>query len=144
MKFNIKQHLSALLLVPAIALTVSGLVAPAAFAADPTCGDIKSGIKDSAACAKGSNTPTSLFGDGTDGGIFQTVANVLLFIVGAVSVIMLIVGGIRYTISQGDSGAVTSAKNTILYAIIGIVVSLLAFAVVNFVITSFATDATAQ
>jgi multisubunit Na+/H+ antiporter MnhB subunit len=62
---------------------------------------------------------------------------VLLFIIGAVSVIMLIIGGIRYTISQGDQSQVTSAKNTILYAIIGLIVAILAYALVNFVVTSF-------
>ncbi|MNI84677.1 hypothetical protein D3C73_1416030 [compost metagenome] len=49
---------------------------------------------------------------------------------------MLIIGGIRYTISGGDSSAVTSAKNTIMYAIVGIIVAVLAFAIVNFVLTS--------
>ena len=73
----------------------------------------------------------------TDEPIFKTITNVLLFLIGAISVIMLIIGGIRYTISNGDSGAVTSAKNTILYAIIGLVVAILAYALVNFVITSF-------
>jgi hypothetical protein len=53
---------------------------------------------------------------------------------------MLIIGGIRYVVSGGDSSAVTSAKNTILYAVVGIVVALLAYALVNFVIGSF--DAT--
>ena len=51
---------------------------------------------------------------------------------------MLIIGGIRYVVSGGDSGAVTSAKNTILYAIVGIVVAILAYALVNFVVGSFA------
>jgi hypothetical protein len=60
-----------------------------------------------------------------------------LFIIGAISVIMLIIGGIRYVVSGGDSSAVTSAKNTILYAIVGIIVALLAYALVNFVLTSF-------
>jgi multisubunit Na+/H+ antiporter MnhB subunit len=69
--------------------------------------------------------------------VFQTITNVLLFIIGAVSVIMLIIGGVRYTISQGDSSAVTSAKNTILYAVIGLIVAILAYAVVNFVIVQF-------
>jgi multisubunit Na+/H+ antiporter MnhB subunit len=50
---------------------------------------------------------------------------------------MLIIGGIRYTISQGDQSQVTSAKNTILYAIIGLIVAILAYALVNFVVTSF-------
>jgi hypothetical protein len=53
---------------------------------------------------------------------------------------MLIYGGIRYTISAGDSKAVTDAKNTILYAIIGIIVALLAYAIVNFVLTSLITQ----
>jgi small-conductance mechanosensitive channel len=67
----------------------------------------------------------------------KTVINVLLFIVGAVSVIMIVIGGFKYVISNGDSTAVASAKNTILYAVIGLVVALLAFAIVNFVLTSF-------
>ena len=50
--------------------------------------------------------------------------------------IMLIIGGIRYVISGGDSKKVTDAKNTVLYAIIGLVIAFLAFAIVNFVITA--------
>lgn len=133
MNISLKQKIVAALALPMLAL---GVVATPAFAADPNCDTniTTGGISGAAACAKSNDQPSDLFGNG---GIFQTVTNVLLFIVGAVSVIMLIIGGIRYTISQGDSSAVTSAKNTILYAIIGIIVSLLAFAAVNFVITSF-------
>ena len=131
MKF--KQTMLALLAVPAL---VIGVVATPVFAAEADCSEgVSGGISSAAKCAKGDDQPPSLFGSG---GIFQTVTNVLLFIIGAVSVIMLILGGIRYTISQGDSAAVTSAKNTILYAIIGLVVAILAYAAVNFVITSFA------
>ena len=75
--------------------------------------------------------------------MFQTITNVLLFIIGAVAVIMLIIGGIRYTVSAGDSNAITSAKNTILYAIVGIIVAILAYAVVNWVIGSFTGSTTA-
>ena len=67
-------------------------------------------------------------------GIFQTIANILLFLLGAIAVIMLIIGGFRYVVSGGDSNAVESAKNTILYAIVGIVVAFLAWAAVDFVI----------
>jgi hypothetical protein len=66
------------------------------------------------------------------------VINVLLFLIGAVSVIMIIIGGIRYVLSNGDSTQITGAKNTILYAVIGLVVALLAYAIVNFVVTQFA------
>ena len=64
--------------------------------------------------------------------IFQTVANILLILIGAVAVIMLIIGGFRYVASGGDSSAIEGAKNTILYAIIGIVVAFLAYAAINF------------
>jgi hypothetical protein len=71
-------------------------------------------------------------------GIFNKVVNILLFLVGAVSVIMLIVGGFRYVISAGDQNAVTGAKNTILYAIIGLIISFIAFGAVNFLTSSLA------
>lgn len=104
---------------------------PSAHAAD--CQTIS--LKNGPDCSKAPGQPTDLFGDQ---GVFSTVTNVLLFLIGAVSVIMLIIGGIRYTISNGDTGAVTSAKNTILYAIIGLVVAILAYAAVAFVTKQFA------
>lgn len=66
--------------------------------------------------------------------IVKAVVNWLLFAVGVISVIMLVVGGIKYSTSAGDSNKVTSAKNTIMYALIGLAVAVLAFAIVNFVI----------
>lgn len=74
-----------------------------------------------------------------EGGIFRNVINVLIFIVGVASVIMLIIGAIRYVVSGGDANAVKGAKDTILYAIIGIVVAAAAFAIVTFVISSLNT-----
>jgi hypothetical protein len=68
----------------------------------------------------------------------KTIVNTLLFIIGAISVIMIVIGGIKYTTSNGDSSAVTSAKNTILYAVIGLVIALMAYAIVNFVLGQFA------
>lgn len=126
---SVKKKLLAVLAMPAVVLAFA--VTPA-YAAEVDC-SVSGGIGAAAACAKGDDQPEDLFGPGG----FQAITNVLLFIIGAVSVIMLIMGGIRYTISQGDSAAITSAKNTILYAIVGIVVALLAYAAVNFVITSF-------
>ena len=87
--------------------------------------------QDGIGCGNTGGVPTTLFGPGS---IFTTIVNVLLFIIGAISVIMLIWGGIRYTTSAGNSAAVTSAKNTIMYAIIGLVIAFLAFALVNWVL----------
>lgn len=66
-------------------------------------------------------------------GLIRTVINVFSIVVGAISVIMIIIGGFRYIISGGDSNGVTGAKNTIMYAIIGLVIVLFAQVIVRFV-----------
>lgn len=71
--------------------------------------------------------------------LFETVnaiINVVLGVVGIVAVVVIIIGGISYLISQGDAGKVAKAKNTILYGLIGMFVALLAFAIINFLLTS--------
>ena len=90
-------------------------------------------LREGAEAAKCDECPENLFGDT---GIFRTITNTVLYIVGVIAVIMLIIGGIKYVISGGDAKKVTDAKNTVLYAIIGLIVAFLAFAIVNFVITS--------
>ena len=127
--FTAKVAVFALVVVGASAV----LAAPSAFAADCTAGGVN--VTSGKDCAKGTGVQENLF-SGSDS-LFKTVTNVLLFLIGAVSVIMLIVGGLRYVLSNGDSSAITSAKNTILYAVIGIIVALLAYAIVNFVVSSF-------
>ncbi|MDK2899244.1 MAG: hypothetical protein PWQ10_431 [Patescibacteria group bacterium] len=125
MKKTIKTLLTGLLAVPVLALGVN-LISPVV---QPT---FALTIQDGADSAKSDDQAASL--DGNDG-VFRTITNIALYVIGAISVLMLIYGGIRYTISGGDTAAVTAAKNTILYAIVGIVVALLAYAIVNFVIT---------
>ncbi|HEX5447647.1 MAG TPA: pilin [Candidatus Saccharimonadales bacterium] len=67
--------------------------------------------------------------------IIHTIVNILTAIVGIVAVIMIIVGGLRYITSGGNDTSVTSAKNTILYAIIGLVVVALAQLIVRFTLS---------
>ena len=67
----------------------------------------------------------------------KDIVNVLLFILGAIAVIMIIIGGIRYTTSNGDASNIKAAKDTILYAVIGLIVAILAYAIVNFVVGAF-------
>ena len=77
-------------------------------------------------------------GGGDDlGDNIKTIVNMLLFILGAIAVVMIVIGGIRYTTSNGDSSAVTSAKNTILYSVVGLIVAIMAYAIVNFVVGAF-------
>lgn len=91
----------------------------------------QSSIQQGINAARGDGQPVSLFGDG---GVLTTITNVLLFIIGALAVIMIIWGGIRYTTSAGNASSVTAAKNTILYAIVGLIIAFLAFAAVNWVL----------
>lgn len=134
MKKLTKNAFGALLIGSFIALAavVSPLV-PSASAQGAECAEgVSGGAQAGIDCAYSEGTPTQLFG--SDGSVFTTIVNVLLFVIGAISVIMLIIGGVRYTISAGDSGNVTAAKNTILYAIIGLVIAFLAYAIVNWVL----------
>jgi len=111
----------------AFAFAVTALLVPVVPAS------AESSVQNGNNSAKGDGVPDQLFGDGS---IFTTIVNVMLFIIGAICVIMLIFGGIRYTTSAGNSANVTAAKNTIMYAIIGLIIAFLAFAVVNWVLVA--------
>jgi hypothetical protein len=115
--------------VPANATTPSTPTTPNSCASGAGSYNLNNGKN----CAQGAGTPSTLFGSNS---IFNTIVNVLLFIIGAISVIMLIWGGIRYTTSAGNSANVTAAKNTIMYAIIGLIFAFLAFAIVNWVLVA--------
>lgn len=72
------------------------------------------------------------------GGILTTIINIFSLIVGFVSVIMIIVGGLKYITSSGDSGNISSAKNTIIYALVGLAIVALAQFIVRFVLAKVA------
>ncbi len=125
MKKNTTMAVLALALC-ATMLVFSGMPVQAA-----SCGSAKQCIDQGLSASGTSSTPNSL------SSVLTTVTNILLFLMGAISVIMIIVGGIRYATSQGDQTQMQSAKNTILYAVIGVVVSIAAYAIVSFVVTQF-------
>lgn len=91
------------------------------------CADEGSCNADKAGCDKGE-------ADTRINDIIKLVINIFSLIVGVVAVIMIIIGGLKYITSGGDSGNITGAKNTILYAIIGLVVIVFAQVVVRFVL----------
>lgn len=62
------------------------------------------------------------------------ILTAVIGILGIVCVVVMIVGGVSYMISSGDAGKVKKAKDTILYGLIGLVICVLAFALVNWVI----------
>lgn len=65
-----------------------------------------------------------------------SIINAVVGVLALVCVIVIIIGGVNYMTSSGDAGKVKKAKDTILYGVIGLVVCVLAFAIVNFVIAN--------
>lgn len=82
----------------------------------------------SSVCRADGSDPIS----GNDG-VLMLVVNILSAVVGIAAVIMIIVSGISYMTSQGDSSKIQSAKNTIIYAVVGLIVVLLSRTIIGFV-----------
>lgn len=125
--------ISALLVVPVLAVTSS------AVSAQNVSPELCKGInftsgEDSEDCGEGD-------ADESVRNIVQTIIDVFSIVVGAVSVIMIIIGGLRYITSSGEPGNVQAAKNTILYAIVGLVIVIFAQTIVRFVVDRIAGSA---
>lgn len=114
-----------------VALGLVAVPAPAVFAQPVCSGSAVDCLKQGQEKVGGSENQTDLTEQ------LRTVTNILLFILGAIAVIMIIIGGIRYATSNGESSSIKSAKDTILYSVIGLAVAIMAFAIVNFVIDAF-------
>lgn len=129
-KFIVVGLASFAMLAPGLVVPLVGGVASA---------DIKQSLCNGAdAAAQGAvSTCTPTSGEGTTGlaSIAKKVTNIFSLIVGAISIIMIIYGGFRYIISGGDSGKVGNAKNTLIYALVGLIIVALAQLIVRFVLT---------
>jgi hypothetical protein len=112
-------------IITLVALMGVALFVPSYVGATPA-GEIRDGVN-----AVGGNTGGGL------GPQLIIVVNILLYILGAIAVIMIVIGGIRYTTSNGDSSNTKAAKDTILYAVVGLVIAMLSYAIVNFVVKAF-------
>jgi uncharacterized membrane protein YuzA (DUF378 family) len=87
-----------------------------------------------AVCEASNGNRSTIFGSN---GVFTKIAQVLVYFAGAISVIMLTIGGFRYTTSQGNPSDLESAKNTIIYALVGLIVAIFAQGIVSFVLSKF-------
>jgi cytochrome bd-type quinol oxidase subunit 2 len=124
-------------LIAGLVSAVTLAVVPVAVPALASAADIQGNL-----CGAATNLTVDSGGDcsstssGTDkaNSIITTVINIFSIVVGVVAVIMIILGGFRYITSGGDSSNVQSAKNTIIYALIGLVVVALAQFIVQFVL----------
>jgi hypothetical protein len=66
--------------------------------------------------------------------ILKSVISILLTIAGIIAVIMIVIGAIRYITSDGDPGKASTARQTVIYAIVGLVVAIMSYGIVNFVV----------
>jgi len=128
--------------IAAAMLVAVPLAVPAVASAQSTTPDISNNvcgsvdslqIDSNGNCASVTSSGTTKIND-----IITTVVNLFSVIVGIVAVIMIVLGGLRYITSGGDSTKVTTAKNTIVYALIGLVVVALAQFIVKFVLNKVA------
>lgn len=123
-----KKIVISLLSVFALAAVVAVAVPDSAQAAVnvfQNCG----GNADTAVCKA---TGDKLFGPGS---IWTNIINTLIFVTGSISALMIVIGGLRYATSGGDQGNINAAKNTILYAVVGLILSVMGYAIVNFVLS---------
>lgn len=128
------------LIVSALALSLFAAplaVVPAVSAAtdfniqNNVCGGIDGSLGGGTDCTSGDEAGTQV------NNAVKLGLNLFSAIVGIIAVVMIIVGGVKYITSGGDSGNIQSAKNTIMYAVIGLVVVALAQIIVNFVLERF-------
>ena len=120
-----------------IALTLSALLTfglsftPALVHADPLDQVCASGGNGSVVCNERTKTSNPIYGPG---GILTKAVQIIIYIIGITSVIMVIINGLRYVLSNGDPQTVNSAKNGIIYALVGVVIAILAQTIVTFVL----------
>lgn len=113
---------------------VLGLLLPASVAAqfDPLESACDSTTSDASVCqVDGNNNPIA----GSEG-IILRVVRILSYVVGVASVLMVIFGGLKFITANGDSNNISSGRNTILYALIGVVVFLISQLIIRFVLSN--------
>lgn len=124
--------------VSALAANCTGVAAGAAEGANAAANSSSSGYSGGIGGTTGSQQGVNCSSSNVDTSSIKKLAaritNVFSIIVGAASVIMIIYGGFRYVISGGESGRVGAAKNSLIYAIVGLVIVALAQLIVHFVL----------
>lgn len=133
-KKNFLLIVSAIVLALAVSFTATLGSASAAAEATDIQGNTKCGSNIGGLSGQKENNCTTVEGSSDIENLIRTIINVFSAIVGSISVIMIIIGGFRYITSAGDSNSVGGAKNTILYAIVGLIIVAFAQIIVQFVL----------
>jgi Type IV secretion system pilin len=121
-----------LIALTALTLVVSGL----ALHVSPVLADAKADICSGVGAVSGANGCDAPKGSPTVNSVINNVINIISAFVGILAVIMIVFAGFRYVTAAGDSGKISSAKNTLIYAIVGLVVAGVAQLIVRYVVTN--------
>lgn len=124
------KRIKLLIISFAALLSLSSAMVPATVLADTPKSVVCQSLDSGADCNKTSNNSLDL------NKVIKLVLNILSVVVGIAAVIMMVIGGMRYITSGGDSNNVSSAKNTIIYALVGLVIVAVAQLIVKFVLNS--------
>ena len=134
------QKIKSFILVSVTMLTFGApMLVPVAVSAACDTGNVQGSIGkgiDAATGVTGSCTDSNTDGSGSLQAVAKKVVNIFSIIVGIVAVIFVIYGGFRYITSGGDSGSVGNAKNTLIYALVGLVIVALAQLIVHYVLST--------
>lgn len=125
--------------IPRLLITLAVVLSSALFALQPATASaaIKDDVCKGVGLSSGGSCDTSTNGSSSVNDIIKIGLNIFSAIIGIIAVVMFMVGGVKYMTSQGESGKINEAKNTILYAAVGLVVVAMAQILVRFVLTRF-------
>lgn len=112
-----------------IATLIAAGMAQPLFAGTNSIGTACDGVSNSSFCASRR--------ENANGAFAASLTNTLLFVLGIVAVVMIIVGGIKYATANGDASKVKSAKDTVMYSVVGLIVAIMAWGIVTFVVGRF-------
>ncbi len=105
--------------------SLNAVLALPTYADDVCSSNAPASVKEAAGCSGNKNALP---------GIILNIVRAVIIVSGIVAVIWIIIGGVNYITSSGDPTKIKKARETILYAVIGLIICVLAFAIVNFVI----------
>ncbi len=127
---RLKSFFVAGVLLLAVLPLTTGQPAFADCISDPTSAGCPCALNSSSAACKDLSKPDGL------SNTLKNATNTVLFIAGALAVIMIIYGAIRFMTAHGNEKQVESARLIVTYSVIGLIIAILAYALVNFVLSN--------
>jgi hypothetical protein len=131
---SLKKILSSLIILIVISIVLMPKVNVSA-QLDPLAFCEQDEFKTSDVCTQRTDEKSSSSIDSGKDGIFLRIVNLIIYLTASLSILMVVIGAFKYVISGGEGSQTKSAKDTILYALVGLFVAISSFAIVRFAIS---------